>query len=259
MSGTVRSAEQARDQLGEAVRWGTVDLTPPPPARPCSPPRRRDRGARSAQARIRPRGAEAPVCDRHARVPSSRRQDRCMFLGSALRIKKAASSVESEITRSSGSRWAFERLVALLEGARRGADAEAHSKRPIKRQPCRKEAVRSSEPTRRSASEVGARDRNARRAGLLVPGAFRAACSETISARRACRRAASTSEQEGAGSAGAGRARPRPRRPSAALGLLRTCPRQLVNWLTSSRSRTSEVPAPRDSARSRHGSPPACA
>jgi DegV family protein with EDD domain len=135
MSGTVRAAEQARDQLGEnAERVRVVDS-----ATACG-----GEGlmllAAAAAARAGGDGAEV-----EARAREARRQLKLWFaidtleylrrggriagaqawLGTALKIKPIL-SVESEITpieRVRTSKRAFERLVGLLENCRRdGAD-----------------------------------------------------------------------------------------------------------------------------------------
>ena len=136
MSGTVRSAEQAREQLGE--RAGSVHVVDSASAcggeglvaLAAAAAARAGRGRRE-RGRAGPRGplgAEDVVRARHAGVPApgGRIAGAQAWLGSALRIKPIL-TVEAEITpveRVRTSKRAFERMVDLLRSrAEDGADA----------------------------------------------------------------------------------------------------------------------------------------
>jgi DegV family protein with EDD domain len=136
MSGTVRSAEQARDQLGEAggrirvidsaTACGGVGLM----LLAAAAAARDGAGADAVATRAHQARAALRLWFAIDTLEYLRRGGRIggaqAWLGSALRIKPIL-SVESEITpveRVRTSRRAFERLVALLEDCRReGADA----------------------------------------------------------------------------------------------------------------------------------------
>jgi DegV family protein with EDD domain len=136
MSGTVRSAEQARDQLGEAAgRVRVIDS-----ATACggtglvllaaAAAARDGASAEAVVARAQQARAALKLWFAIDTLEYLRRGGRVggaqAWLGSALKIKPIL-SVESEITpieRVRTSRRAFERLVSLLEDCRRdGADA----------------------------------------------------------------------------------------------------------------------------------------
>ena len=172
LSGTVRSAEQAREQLGEAAKRSARWSTPRPPAAAeglmllaaaaaarTGGGRRHGRGAGTAG----PRRAAVPVCARHARIPApgGRIGGAQAWLGTALKIKPIL-SLESEIgavERVRTSRRAFERLVITDRGAEGQTAPTAGSfstpRCPSRQRLWRARAARSSAPTRCSSPKSG--------------------------------------------------------------------------------------------------------